>query len=96
LNKLLHSGEHEWLNDALKNLLKDFEADFPDEAERPKRLAGLVNFLTEASDPDGNPNGIKTSALCDAPMFVKLRILRRWAHKDGDRFRGRYSVSGSE
>jgi len=33
---------------------------------------------------------------CDAPMFVKRRILRRWAHKDGDRFRGRYSVSGSE
>lgn len=59
LNKLVHSGEHEWLNKALKDLLETFETDVP-EAERPKRLAGLVNFLAEASDPDGNPNGNKT------------------------------------
>jgi transposase-like protein len=32
----------------------------------------------------------------DAPMFVKEWLLRRWAHKVRDRFRGRYSVSSTE
>ena len=38
LNKLVHSGEHDWLNEALKDLLRTFETDVP-EADRPKRLA---------------------------------------------------------
>jgi hypothetical protein len=36
------------------------------------------------------------AALIDAPMFVKEWLLRRWAHKVRDRFRGRYSVSSTE
>jgi hypothetical protein len=32
----------------------------------------------------------------DAPMFVKEWLLRSWAHKVRDRFRGRYSVSSTE
>ncbi len=67
LNKLLHSGSHPWLNDALTDLLEDFEAEIP-EAERPKRLAGLVNFLAEASDPERLPHCARRCG----------RVLARW------------------
>ncbi|SDX67606.1 hypothetical protein SAMN05444358_10911 [Ruegeria halocynthiae] len=34
LNKLVHDKSHVWLNDTLKDLLRDFKTDFPDEVDR--------------------------------------------------------------
>lgn len=40
----------------------------------------------------GDPAG----AVFDTPMFVNECVLYRWAHKVRDKFRGQYSVSGTE
>jgi hypothetical protein len=61
INKLMHSGPHAWINDALFKLLDGAEfRGFTDEV-KTLRLAQLVNFMHEAgSDANFASGGAKT------------------------------------
>lgn len=79
LGVLMQNGSHPWINNQLRALLEDpeFTNLLPD--EKTKRLAALVNFMSEAHNPEALASGgaktggyIAFSSRSDPNLIAKL------------------------